>query len=481
MQNHVAHLRTLAPKCLRPVVALAAAMLALLHPTPAAAADDGLLCNPNSTTQARALMKYLKSVYGTGIISGQMNDKYLTYIQETTGKSPAMMGYDFNGICPGQSGNNDAAKAIAWVKTQGGIAQFQWHWISPDGNGDFYTKNFNLGAALADKNSQSYKNILRDIDLAAVEVRKMQDAGVPILWRPLHEAEGAWFWWGMSGKAACIELYRLIYDRFVNYHSLNNIIWVWTSYGVTKGSNWYPGDDVVDLIVWDYPSYISPGGSWDHYNAIFGTKGKLFGIGEDGKLFDPALLATQGWLYFMTWSYMVETPEMNKDGKNSKAWLTQVYNDPRVITLEDVAIVDTENVVPPVHLDSPSKPVNISTRGRAGPGESDYMIAGFIIEGPDPQTVLVRAVGPGLRRFGVSTAANDPIVRVIAADNTVVAENDNHVSAVAPIAKSVGAFTLQVGSLDAATVLTLAPGSYTAIVRTKGEAGTVLVEVYEVD
>lgn len=445
------------------------------------AADDGLLCNPNSTTQTRALMGYLKSVYGTRIISGQMDDKYLAYIQETTGKSPAMMGYDFNGICPGQSGNNDAAKAINWVENKGGIAQFQWHWISPDGNGDFYTKNFNLAAALADKDGQSYKNILRDIDLAAAEVRKMQDAGVPILWRPLHEAEGAWFWWGMSGKAACIELYRLIYDRFVHHHSLNNIIWVWTSYGVTKGGNWYPGDDVVDLIVWDYPSYVSPGGSWDHYNAIFGTKGKLFGIGEDGRLFDPALLATQGWLYFMTWSYMVETPEMNKDGKNSKAWLAAVYNDPRVITLTDVNIVDTENVIPSIVANSPSKPVNISTRGLAGPDAGQFMIAGFVIEGPGPQSVLVRAVGPGLKRFGVADAAADPVVRVMDKDGAMIAENDNHVSAVAPVATRVSAFSLSQGSLDAALVLNLPPGVYTAIVSTKGAAGTVLAEVYEID
>jgi hypothetical protein len=68
---------------------------------------------------------------------------------------------------------------------------------------------------------------------------------------------------------------------------------------------------------------------------MFGGKGKMFGIGEDGKLTDPAILATQGWLYFMTWAYMVQDPSV-KDGKNPKAWLKQVYNDSRVITLEDL-------------------------------------------------------------------------------------------------------------------------------------------------
>ncbi|MBV5314145.1 MAG: discoidin domain-containing protein [Prolixibacteraceae bacterium] len=294
------------------------------------------LYNPNfnAAENKGSLLKYLNDIYGKKIISGQMDDKYLAYIIESTGgKSPAMMGYDFNGICPSQGGNNDAAKAINWVKIKGGIAQFQWHWISPNADGDFYSPNFKLSEALNDTNSISYKNMIRDIDLVAGEMKKMKEAGVPILWRPLHEAEGKWFWWGYSGGDACKKLYRLMYDRMVNKFKLDNLIWVWTSYGKTK-ENWYPGDDVVDMIVWDYPDY-SAAGSWSQYQQMFGGKGKMFGIGEDGKLTDPAILATQGWLYFLTWSYMVQDPSV-KDGKNPKAWLKQVYNDSRVITLDNL-------------------------------------------------------------------------------------------------------------------------------------------------
>ncbi|MGE5496764.1 MAG: glycosyl hydrolase, partial [Syntrophothermus sp.] len=186
--------------------------------------------NPNATKETRDLMVFLRSVYGQKILSGQVDDKYLQYIKDATGgKEPAIMGYDFNGICPSQGGNNDANKAIKWVKERKGIAQFQWHWISPNADGDFYTKNYNLANALADTNSSSYKNLIRDIDLVAAAMKKMQDAGVPILWRPLHEAEGAWFWWGMSGGTACKKLWRLMYDRYTNYHKLNNLIWVWNS------------------------------------------------------------------------------------------------------------------------------------------------------------------------------------------------------------------------------------------------------------
>jgi hypothetical protein len=355
------------------------------------------LYNPEKTAaeNKEVLYNYLNSVYGKKIISGQMDDKYLSYIVETTGgKSPAMMGYDFNGICPSQSGNNDAAKAINWVKNKGGIAQFQWHWISPNADGDFYSSNFKLGEALNDTNSISYKNMIRDIDLVAGEMKKMQAAGVPVLWRPLHEAEGKWFWWGYSGGDACKKLYRLIYDRMVNKFKLDNLIWVWTSYGKTK-ENWYPGDDVVDMIVWDYPDYSSSG-SWSQYQQMFGGKGKMFGIGEDGKLTDPAILATQGWLYFMTWAYMVQDPSV-KDGKNSKAWLKQVYNDSRVITLEDLTpgpkasagqsqiIFDTDgNGSETVQLDGSGSKTDEGTIDLYKWSINDIEIA----EGVNPQVVL---------------------------------------------------------------------------------------------
>ncbi len=295
------------------------------------------LYNPNASAAENkaTLLKYLHEVYGKKIISGQVDDSYLSYIIQTTGgKSPAIMGYDFNGICPSQGGNQDAAKAINWVKNKGGIAQFQWHWISPNADGDFYSHAFNLGNALNDTTSISYKNMIRDIDLVAGEMKKMKDAGVPILWRPLHEAEGQWFWWGYSGGDACKKLYRLMYDRFVNRYKLDNLIWVWNSYGTTK-ENWYPGDDVVDIIAWDYPDYNQNSGSWSQYQKMFGSKDKMFGVGEDGKLTDPAVLSNQGWLYFLTWAYMVQDPSQ-KNGKNPKDWLKQVYNDPRVITLEDL-------------------------------------------------------------------------------------------------------------------------------------------------
>lgn len=293
----------------------------------AVAAGAQPLVTPSPTREARSLKALLDHVYGKAMLSGQCDDKYLPFIKEHSGgKEPTIMGYDFNGICPSQDGNRDVEKATAWHE-RGGIVTFQWHWISPDANGDFYTDNYDLAAARADPSSDSFKNLLRDIDLCAAELLRLQEAGVPVLWRPLHEAEGGWFWWGKSGREACIELYRLMFERFTKHHGLRNLVWVWTSYAGEK-ENWYPGDDVVDLIVRDYEAP----GTWAAFQAEFGNNGKLFGLGEEGKLPDPANFEARPWLYFLTWAYMIEDP----DKGNTPAWIRSVYNDPKVITLDEL-------------------------------------------------------------------------------------------------------------------------------------------------
>jgi hypothetical protein len=443
------------------------------------------LVNPNANHDAKVLMAYLRSVYGKKIISGQMNDKWLSYIKTTTdGKEPALMGYDFNGICPGQGGNTDADKAIKWVKERGGIAQFNWHWISPNGpsDGDWSSAKFNLTSALANPEGQDYKNMLRDMDLVAAEIKKMQDAGVAIIWRPLHEAEGAWFWWGKYGGDSCKALYRLMYDRYTNHHKLNNIIWCWNSYAGDK-PNWYPGDDVVDFFAYDYPSY--PGTTWNRYQSLFGSKGKMFAIGEDGKLFDPALLSSEGWLYFLTWDYMVQDPSQ-KDGKNTAAWLKQVYNDARVVTLTDVKMTDPDAVaLPELVKDSTSTLANMSVLTETSEGNA--LIMGFVIapsaSGPAmDKNVLIRVNGPVLKLLGVTSAALDPYLELyegLGDAAKMIASNDDHRPEIDSYQVSSAGWTQPKGSNDAALVVRLKPGvSYTVHAKIRGAKGTVQIELF---
>ncbi len=309
------------------------------------------LVNPNATDQAKRLKALLDDTYGKKIISGQaferVNEIWLSRISDAShGKQPALISLDFMNSMPWRVANGTDAdamtnKGIDWVKNKGGLLEMHWHWDAPKNSTfttwqAFYTKNttFDLVYALNNPTSEDYLLLIRDIDIVAEKLLRMQSEGVALLWRPLHEAEGKWFWWGAKTGAACTQLYRIMYDRLVKYHGINNLIWVWNSYGTTR-ENWYPGDDVVDIIAYDYPDYSQTTGSWKQYQQLFGTKGKLFALGESGMLTDPDLLAQQPWLYFNTWAYMINDPSQSS-GKNTAAWIDKVYNDPRVLTLDDL-------------------------------------------------------------------------------------------------------------------------------------------------
>ncbi len=132
---------------------------------------------------------------------------------------------------------------------------------------------------------------------------------------------------------------------------------------------------------------------------------------------------------------------------------------------------------------SPSTLVNLSCRARVGTG-ADILIAGFVIDGTERRRLLIRAVGPTLGTLGVTGTLADPKLEIIPAGGTTpIASNDNWDASLAPVMAGAGAFALTPGSKDAALVVTLGPGSYTAQVSGVGTGaaaqGVAIVEVYD--
>lgn len=135
--------------------------------------------------------------------------------------------------------------------------------------------------------------------------------------------------------------------------------------------------------------------------------------------------------------------------------------------------------VPPIIPNSGSKTVNISTRGLVN--GTDAFIAGFVVTGTQEQTILIRAIGPGLAAFGVQGTLADPIL-TLRKGQTVIKANDKHPADAAAISARVGAFALTAGSKDAVIVINVAPGAYTAEVSSgDGTSGSAIIEIYEVD
>jgi hypothetical protein len=139
--------------------------------------------------------------------------------------------------------------------------------------------------------------------------------------------------------------------------------------------------------------------------------------------------------------------------------------------------------------------INISTRGFVDSG-TGKLIAGFVVSGDAPKRLLVRGVGASLTAFGVQGALSDPMLELFTEDgSTLIARNDNWgtpqsvavVGSTVPAAdivsaaRATGAFPLDNGSKDAAILVTLMPGNYSAVVSGANQTtGAGLVEVYEV-
>lgn len=350
--------------------------------SPSAPLREGLfdikptLVNPNASEPARRLMAYLCDQYGEKILSGQYSDGGMYGIENaavwraTGGQYPAVLGLDLIDYSPSRVLNGSESKAVEhaigyWE--QNGIVTLTWHWNAPAKYltgiwyKGFYTDqtNIDLAAIMDGRDREGYDLLIADIDAIAVQLKRLQDAGVPVLWRPLHEASGGWFWWGAKGSAAYIELYRLLYDRLTNVHGLNNLIWVWNG----QDAAWYPGDDVVDIVGEDiYPGerVYTPQTARFVEATMYSPAGKLIVLSENGCLFDPDLAIRDGsmWGFFCTWGgeFVVSNPSFNDlSEKYTEAWMVQkVYAHPAVIRRADLPDLKTYPLPEPAPEPAPA-------------------------------------------------------------------------------------------------------------------------------
>lgn len=290
------------------------------QPIPASAYQvSAELVNPNASDNAKRLMSFLADSYGTKILSGQYCDtgiggKEFRVVQDVTGKTPAVLGLDFIEYSPSRVENGSTGHATelaiqCWE--EGGIVTFCWHWNAPTKylTGKWYSgfykehTNIDLAKIMNGQDAEGYDLLMQDIDAIAQQLLILQDAGVPILWRPLHEASGGWFWWGTAGPEPYKELYRLLYDRLTNEYELNNLIWVWNG----QDKDWYPGDEYVDLIGEDiYPGeHVYTSQVNKYLEAVDYTETpKMVILSENGCVFDPELAVRDGamWGLWCTWS-----------------------------------------------------------------------------------------------------------------------------------------------------------------------------------
>ncbi|ADL52314.1 glycosyl hydrolase [Clostridium cellulovorans] len=333
---------------------------------------DPTPCDVNATSETKNLKQYLTSVYGNHVISGQQEiygggndgnaELEFDYIYNKTGKYPAIRGFDFmnyNPLYGWEDGTTN--RMIKWVKERGGIATASWHINVPS---DF--TNYKLGDKLdwksctykptasfktancLDKTSKEYAYLMLAVDDLAKQLLILQDAKVPVLLRPFHEAEGnnntngsgAWFWWGSGGADVYKQLWKLLYSTLTEKYGIHNVIWEVNLYSYANSAQWYPGDDCVDIV--GYDKYEGSPYTWKTSAAtsVFLTlvnhtnDTKMVALTENDVIPDIQNIVNQGawWLYFCPWYGDFITSSTYND----PVLLKTTYNSPYVVTLDEL-------------------------------------------------------------------------------------------------------------------------------------------------
>ncbi len=312
--------------------------------------------NPNAQDCVKNVMKYLSDITYKQIITGQhtqtMAQEELSHIEKVTGKLPALVGFELLSYSPNinyfdtddecmkevTENYGTLKKAWEWAEKKG-LITFTWHWFSPLGGRSkaFFTDNtdFDAAKAVIDGTAENIA-LISDMDMMAGLLRPFCDKHIPILWRPFHEGDGNWFWWGAKGAEPLKKLWKIMYDRFTNIHKLNNLIWVWNA----PTPECYPGDDTVDIISRDMypPEHEHTSQSEMYYDLMKITKqSKITIIGETGTLPSAKAIAEErvGWVSYMTWSQVFCLTEKF----NTNDALKEMYSSPYSVTKDKLPVL----------------------------------------------------------------------------------------------------------------------------------------------
>jgi mannan endo-1,4-beta-mannosidase len=310
---------------------------------------DAQPVNPDATPAARALLHDLDTISGHATIAGQHNypntvSRYSDRVYDLTGEYPGIFGQDF-----GFSGGDDKDSALGRPSMieevirqyrNGAVIALTWHSVRPTED-EPVTFRDSVQGHLTD---WEWRQLLtpgtalnmrwrRQVDRIAGYLKELEDAGVPVLFRPYHEMNGKWFWWGgRPGPDGSAALYRQLYDRYVHVHHLNNLVWVWNvnSPSASAGpvADYFPGSAYADVLTMDiYEPFRQE--LYDQMVALADPLHKPIALAEVAAMPSLATLAAQPrWAYFMMWSGLAE-------GSNSLDQLQTVFHAPNIVNRGD--------------------------------------------------------------------------------------------------------------------------------------------------
>jgi len=298
-----------------------------------------------STREAKELLTYLYSVYGKVTLTGQHNQMFHMSepsegVAKITGRYPLIWG--------GEWGFSDERHDIDNIKYRpklldeireqhkaGRIICMTYHQASPtvgepcDFRGGVQVKLTDAEwDAILTEGTALHKVWEEHVDRLAEALKTLQKEHIPVIFRPYHEMNGGWFWWG-GHPDRFLKLWEMIYIRFTKVHKLRNLLWAWNPDKPFEGvDKFFPGIDKVDLLGTDiYPDRnrkeTYPQEWYDRMKGLAGEK--PLALSEMSQIPSEEELVRQPWAWFMCWDNMVFSA-------NSPEQMKTIFSSPKVIS-----------------------------------------------------------------------------------------------------------------------------------------------------
>ena len=319
------------------------------------------------------LYEFLVENYGSYTISATManvawNFDEAKLVYAATGKYPKIATMDYIHLFTMRDDwtnqwwvvdYTDIDDVKAW-NDAGGYLSASWHWnvplyegieVASDGSSYTYEPGSTTFSAsnVYTEGTWEYEQALGDLEVLTTCLKALQDEGIALIWRPLHEAAGnyyaksysgtAWFWWGYEGPEVYVKLWQYVYN-YLSDQGINNLIWVWTTQSVTDSTygdddDYYPGDDYVDIIGIDIYTNTAAYCAKQFKNLQKKYPNKLITLSECGSVGNISDQWAAGgcWSYFMPW-YTYDVEDLSEHEHADTDWWTDAMNSEYVITLD---------------------------------------------------------------------------------------------------------------------------------------------------
>lgn len=275
----------------------------------------------NASPEAADLLQFLYSISSKQTLIGQhcnplAGSTRLAGVYKLTNHYPAVFGQDFGfsaaGTWDGINFRQQIVDEAIRRHEEGFIITLMWHAVRPTDEEPVVFEQ-SIKGSLTEQEWQElitpgtaiHEHWKSQVDVIAWFLKQLREAAVPVLWRPYHEMNGDWFWWGKrTGEDGYKKLYCMLFERLVHFHGLDNLLWVYNANEVRVDIDpyelTYPGADMVDILATDV---YRVGFAQHDYEQLLALAGdKPIALGEVGRMPTPEILVRQPrWTWFMVW------------------------------------------------------------------------------------------------------------------------------------------------------------------------------------